>query len=368
MTYYLNLFSPATYEVFSRSGRDVSGFRETQRLQADRVKPGDILVCYLTKVSRWVGLLEVQEGPYIDRQPIYSDPDPFVVRFRVGPIVWLDDVTKALPIRAAEVSERLSFTQNKSMQGSQWTGKLRASLTPLSDEDGRLLEELLSRQTHGGKIFPLSPEEQRRMNVQRVRALSQDVPVIVPDDDDGEQNVGGSDVRESIRIQALLAKIGHRMGMRIWIPRADRERVLTELNDPSVRMLDRLPLNYDDKTIRTIELIDVLWLRGRAIQRAFEVEHTTSIYSGILRMADLLALQPNMDIRLHLVAPIERKGKVFQELQRPVFALLERGQLSERCTYLSYEAIEELASEPQLMYLRDDVITKYEEYAEEAEE
>jgi hypothetical protein len=27
------------------------------------------------------------------------------------------------------------------------------------------------------------------------------------------------------------------------------------------------------------------------------VEHTTSIYSGILRMADLLALQPNMDIR-----------------------------------------------------------------------
>src|SRR5690242_21750466 len=33
-----------------------------------------------------------------------------------------------------------------------------------------------------------------------------------------------------------------------------------------------------------------------SIVRAFEVEHTTSVYSGILRMADLLALQPNMDI------------------------------------------------------------------------
>ncbi len=30
---------------------------------------------------------------------------------------------------------------------------------------------------------------------------------------------------------------------------------------------------------------------------AFEVEHSTPIYSGTLRMADLLALQPNMDIR-----------------------------------------------------------------------
>jgi hypothetical protein len=39
-----------------------------------------------------------------------------------------------------------------------------------------------------------------------------------------------------------------------------------------------------------IERIDVLWLKGRSIKRAFEVEHTTSIYSGILRMADLLAL------------------------------------------------------------------------------
>ena len=56
------------------------------------------------------------------------------------------------------------------------------------------------------------------------------------------------------------------------------------------------------------------WLRGRAIVRAFEVEHTTSIYSGILRMADLLALQPNMNIKLHIVAPYTRRDKVFQEI------------------------------------------------------
>ncbi len=90
-------------------------------------------------------------------------------------------------------------------------------------------------------------------------------------------------------------------------------------------LLEILPLNYDETTIKTIEQIDVLWLRRRAIVRAFEVEHTTSIYSGILRMADLLALQPNMNIKLHIVAPYARRDKVFQEIQRPVFSLLDEG-------------------------------------------
>ena len=71
-----------------------------------------------------------------------------------------------------------------------------------------------------------------------------------------------------------------------------------------------------------------MWLRGRAIYRAFEVEQTTAVYSGLLRMADLLALQPNMDIRLHIVAPDERREKVFTEMKRPVFSVLERGPLS----------------------------------------
>lgn len=101
-----------------------------------------------------------------------------------------------------------------------------------------------------------------------------------------------------------------------------------------------------------------------SIVRAFEVEHTTSIYSGILRMADLLALQPNMNIKLHIVAPPERRDKVFQEIRRPVFSLLDVAPLSERCTYLSYESVQELSKQKHLSHLSDSVL---DEYAEEAE-
>jgi len=86
VAYYLDLFSPETYEAFARSDRSISGFRVRQRNAARRIGQGDALVCYMTRLSRWVGLLEVLEGPFVDETPIfYPEDDPFVVRFRVRP-------------------------------------------------------------------------------------------------------------------------------------------------------------------------------------------------------------------------------------------------------------------------------------------
>ena len=367
MSYFLDLFSPETYEAYSRSDRTVSGFRRRHLGIANRVKPGDRLVCYMTKLSRWFGILEVVEGPYVDDTPILAaESDPYVVRFRVKPTVWLP-VEKGVPIHEDRVWNELSFTRGQSKGSSTWTGKLRGSLVQLAQEDGALIESIVMAQANGGKTFPVDEAEYRRLVGHRVRRADRDVSVTVPEDSPPapEANQAPAEaVRESIKIQALLAEIGSRMGMQIWIPRSDRSAVLNEWRGAHDPVLERLPLNYDDTTLKTIEQIDVLWLRGRAIKRAFEVEHTTAVFSGLLRMADLLALQPNMDIRLHIVAPVARRDKVFQEVKRPVFSLLDRGALSESCTFLSYDSVRELAQQPHLAYLSDTVIDEYEEEAE----
>ncbi len=44
-----------------------------------------------------------------------------------------------------------------------------------------------------------------------------------------------------------------------------------------------------------------------------------------------MALQPNLLIKTHIVAPVERRSKAFQEITRPIFSLLENGPLSESC-------------------------------------
>lgn len=231
----------------------------------------------------------------------------------------------------------------------------------LSDEDGRYLDELLHAQANGGRHFSLDEEDQRRLAPQSVRRTDRDVSVTVPEDHpepSSQQTEPIPDVRESIRVQALLADIGSKMRMQIWIPRNDRTAVLNEWRGEPAPLLERLPLNYDE-----------IGQSSKSTSFGFKDvqfgEHTTSVYSGILRMADLLALQPNMDIRLHIVAPELRRSKVFQEIRRPVFSLLERGPLSESCTFISYDSIRQLASQPHLSHLSNSVLEDYEEEAED---
>jgi hypothetical protein len=367
MTYYLDLFSPETYETFSTSDRAVSGFRIRQAAAAAKIQPGDKLVCYMTRLSRWIGVLEVLSKSYQDDSPLfYAKDDPFVVRFKVKPVVWLPK-EKCVPIRENVVWKQLTFTREHEKKGSGWTGIFRSSLNRLDEADGAFLEKLLLSQVEGGTIYEVDPAEYRKFQAQRVKGSDGHVTVVVPEDTRHEKTNGKDEpaVRESIKVQALVAEIGEKMGFKVWLPRSDRGRVLAEWK-PTEKdtLLDELPLNYDETTLKTIEQIDVLWLRRRSIVRAFEVEHTTSIYSGILRMADLLALQPNMEIKLHLVAPASRRDKVFEEIQRPVFSLLDKGPLAESCTFISYDSLYSLAELKHLAYLSDSVLENYEEVAE----
>jgi len=202
-----------------------------------------------------------------------------------------------------------------------------------------------------------------------VKRADKEVTVIVPQNTETEKSgqADEADLRESLQMQATLAEIGSQMGFQIWLPRSDRTRVLTKWKPMPDVLLENLPVGFDRATMKTIEQIDVLWLKRTSIVRAFEVEHTTSVYSGILRMADLLAMQPNLKINLHIVAPASRREKVFQEIRRPVFALLEGGALSDTCTYLSYETVADLRGQQHLGRLSDKVLEDYEEKVQDAD-
>lgn len=163
MAYFIDLFSPETYEVFSQSSRNVSGFRLRQRNRAERVNPGDIFVCYLTRLSRWSGVLEVIEGPFINDTPVWSaTDDPFVVRFRVKPVVWLS-VEQAIPMHDDAVWSGLSFTRELEKGSSAWAAKVRGSLVRLSDSDGSFLVEMLTEQAARRKTFALSEQDQQKL-------------------------------------------------------------------------------------------------------------------------------------------------------------------------------------------------------------
>lgn len=364
MKYYINLFSPETHGAFTKSDQTTSGFSIKQQTSAKKIKPGDRFICYVTKISRFAGIFEVVSDSFVDDTPIfYEQDDPFILRFKVKPLVWLQ-LEESVPMFNEIIWDHLSITG----ESKSWMGMIRGSLQHINTQDAKYIEEILLAQKSSPKDYPLSESDLKKLKSHRIKTHKQkSITVSIPESDDNdtiEEPTEVSTVRDSIKVQAILAEIGERMKMKIWIPRADRNAVLEVWKPKEGTLLETLPMNYDDTTLKTIENIDVLWIKRSSIVRAFEVEHTTSIYSGLLRMADLMALQPNLEIQAHIVAPAERKYKVFQEITRPVFSLLEKGPLAETCTYLSYDAALELQAEKRLEYMTDSVLDEFTEEAE----
>jgi hypothetical protein len=90
-----------------------------------------------------------------------------------------------------------------------------------------------------------------------------------------------------------LIQLGKTLGCVVWIASDERGRSY-EGESFAEHVLAEFPaVGLDPESRDLVRGIDVLWIRGRSVVAAFEVDATTSVYSGLLRMSDLVALQPN---------------------------------------------------------------------------
>jgi hypothetical protein len=87
MKYWLDLFTGTTWDEFRDSGASVSGFSKRMRKNVEKMQPGDVLLCYLTGVMRWVGALEIV-GPSNDTRRLWKDAE-FPARVAVKPVLML---------------------------------------------------------------------------------------------------------------------------------------------------------------------------------------------------------------------------------------------------------------------------------------
>ncbi len=128
--------------------------------------------------------------------------------------------------------------------------------------------------------------------------------------------------RSHTEIQGWLRDLGRSLGFDVWIASNDINRPLGggRLGDGCMTALPApLAAVAGGDAIR---LIDVIWLHRDTAQvvAAFEVEHTTSIYSGIVRLLDLALSAPEQAVKgLFLVAPDDRENEVREQLLRPAF-------------------------------------------------
>jgi type II restriction enzyme len=120
-------------------------------------------------------------------------------------------------------------------------------------------------------------------------------------------------------MQYHLLKIGATLGYDVISASNDRGRC-HDGNSFSFISLPSFPeISVDKGIFNTINLIDVVWFEKgtNKIVCAFEVEKSTSIYSGILRLCDLSCSLMDKDLSLYLISPDSREKEVLMQLNRP---------------------------------------------------
>lgn len=141
------------------------------------------------------------------------------------------------------------------------------------------------------------------------------------------------------QVQGWLRDLGHALGYAVWIAANDRGRAHAQgvLGDGCLACLPSALEAH--RAADAIRLIDVLWLdpANERVVAAFEVEHSTSIYSGIVRMLDLaLGIPDHFGARYFLVAPDARESDARAQFARPAFSRV--GELD--LHFLPYNALE----------------------------
>lgn len=149
------------------------------------------------------------------------------------------------------------------------------------------------------------------------------------------------------KMQGILAEIGKNLGHKVWIARNDhlkdyRFGKLKDLTMPG------FPFGGLQQPVEKIsKLIDVIWLNEKdqfKVVALFEIECTTAIHSGLLRMGDFVAnvkLNPltfiDPTFPMYIVIPEKRKKHLQSQLSRPIFQYLK---FHKSCKGINIEDIE----------------------------
>lgn len=124
-----------------------------------------------------------------------------------------------------------------------------------------------------------------------------------------------------LEMQLTLTRMGRDLGYDVWVAANDRNRSHNGVSLQSLTLSELPQLEMSPEVLRTVSLIDVIWIgrENRQIECAFEIEKSTSIYSGMLRLLDLASSLGDRKYDFFLVAPDNREKEIVAQLQRPAF-------------------------------------------------
>jgi hypothetical protein len=146
------------------------------------------------------------------------------------------------------------------------------------------------------------------------------------------------------KMQWLLVKIGLLEGHDVWVALGDKGKVY-QREQLGGLCLSELPHFAGPNVLEIAQYIDVIWFKSgtAAPVKFFEIEHSTSIYSGLLRINDIRIDYPVPEAVI--VAAENRRSGFEKQIERRTF---NYSGLAEVCRFMTYEEVEKLYEVEQL--------------------
>jgi len=133
MTYWIVVGSEENMRIAEARGFDIFGFKSTRLSEVSRMRPGDKLVFYLTKIMKFGGMAEVTSEYFEDHTKVFKSEKkpgedyPFRVKARPETILQPD-----LYLDVREIAPGLAFTQR---WGDNWRLAFQGNLHEIPEED-----------------------------------------------------------------------------------------------------------------------------------------------------------------------------------------------------------------------------------------
>jgi len=310
MNRWLIVHSPESYEqnpnvigfkrkidpIGSKPELDELGQEIPENKEVLKIREGDLVVYYVRSKSVIIGIFKVERAVHGEEK---AWPDhPF--QFRIEPVVVPESPVPMKPL--VPQLELFGGLEDLSRWGSRLQGPYN-TVKELSQKDYSLISKTLELGAAGSEEEP-----------------------------EGEVSIAERETHmEMVR---KIAELGLDRGSRVHIATDIKGRIKLP------GLLENVPPFHAENVAQIANRIDVTYFEKDkdVLASAFEVEHKTTIYSGLLRLNDMAQSLGKQRVRFFVVGPEERRDKFNRELDRPSFKeLREFG-----CDFVPYDEIDQM--------------------------
>lgn len=137
-SYFLALFSEQSWQEFRAHGGKVYGTTKNRLTRAQKLAPGDYLLCYISRWMVFAGALQITGSARYEETPLYKQ-DVFPVRLDVDVVIAVDPYD-GVPIE--ELLEELQIFR-RMRNPNKWAGFFLTAFNQFPQVDGEIVLEML---------------------------------------------------------------------------------------------------------------------------------------------------------------------------------------------------------------------------------